>query len=154
MSGREHAICLQQICRARCRSATPPRHKNDKIRSLRLAHALWRRFAWRAAKRCADERSSLTVGRLRISEERIATRMLEAERGSQYKFMTGNSIREYAESLRIEMLKRRLRFTPIDWWTDRPSETSPSPFETRAKSSHLRVTATVPRPAPSPGWED
>jgi hypothetical protein len=29
-----------------------------------------------------------------------------------------DSIKEYAESLRIELVKRRLRYTPIDWWTD------------------------------------
>jgi hypothetical protein len=46
---------------------------------------------------------------------------MEAERGSQYKFMTADSIKEYAESLRTEIFKRGLRFTPKDWGTDQPS---------------------------------
>jgi hypothetical protein len=46
---------------------------------------------------------------------------VEAERGSQYKFMTADSIKEYAESLRTEIFKRGLRFMPIDWGTDQPS---------------------------------
>jgi hypothetical protein len=43
---------------------------------------------------------------------------VDAERSSQHKFMAADSIKEYADSLRIELVKRRLRFTPIDWWTD------------------------------------
>jgi hypothetical protein len=37
--------------------------------------------------------------------------------------MTADSIKEYAESLRTEILKRRLQCAPIEWWTDQPSET-------------------------------
>ena len=37
--------------------------------------------------------------------------------------MTADSIKEYAESLRTEIFKRRLRCAPIEWWTDQPSET-------------------------------
>jgi hypothetical protein len=37
--------------------------------------------------------------------------------------MSADSIKEYAESLRIEISKRLLRFTPIDWRTDQPSTT-------------------------------
>ena len=48
---------------------------------------------------------------------------VEAERGNQHKFMTADSVKEYAESLRTEIFKRRLRCAPIDWWTDQPSET-------------------------------
>ena len=43
---------------------------------------------------------------------------VDAERSSKHKFMAADSIKQYAESLRIELVKRRLRFTPIDWWTD------------------------------------
>ena len=32
--------------------------------------------------------------------------------------MAADSIKEYAESLRLELVKRRLPFTHIDWWTD------------------------------------
>ena len=37
---------------------------------------------------------------------------------SQYRF-AGDGVRAYADKLREEMDKRRLRFTPIDWSTDR-----------------------------------
>jgi len=37
--------------------------------------------------------------------------------------MTADSIKEYAESLRTEIFKRRLQCAPIDWWTDQPSKT-------------------------------
>jgi hypothetical protein len=43
---------------------------------------------------------------------------VEAERGNKHKFMTSDSIKEYAESLRLELHKRRLSYAPIDWWTD------------------------------------
>ena len=43
---------------------------------------------------------------------------VDAERSSKHKFMAADSIKEYAESLRLELVKRRLPFTPIDWWTD------------------------------------
>jgi hypothetical protein len=42
-------------------------------------------------------------------------RQVEAERDNKHKFMTSNSIKEYAESLRVELGKRRLSHTPIDW---------------------------------------
>ena len=38
--------------------------------------------------------------------------------GSHYRF-AGDGVRAYADKLREEMDKRRLRFTPIDWSTDR-----------------------------------
>jgi hypothetical protein len=38
--------------------------------------------------------------------------------GSHYSF-AGDGVRAYADKLREEMHKRRLRFTPIDWSTDR-----------------------------------
>jgi hypothetical protein len=40
---------------------------------------------------------------------------VEAERGMKYRFMSGRSIRQYADQLRDELIKRRLRHTPIDW---------------------------------------
>ena len=48
---------------------------------------------------------------------------VEAERTSKTKFMTAESIKEYAEKLRLEMFKRRLQFTPIDGWTGQHPET-------------------------------
>ena len=54
---------------------------------------------------------------------------VDAERNSKHKFMAADSIKDYAESLRIELVKRRLGFTPIDWWTghggDRPADLEP-----------------------------
>jgi len=45
-------------------------------------------------------------------------KQVEADRGNKHKFMTSDSIKEYAESLRLELHKRRLSYAPIDWWTD------------------------------------
>jgi len=39
---------------------------------------------------------------------------VEAERYSQHRFTTG-SVKQYADSLREEMDRRRLRYTPIMW---------------------------------------
>jgi len=50
---------------------------------------------------------------------------VEADRGSKHKLMTADSIKEYAETLRIELVKRHLRFTPIDWWTDHSEGSGP-----------------------------
>lgn len=36
------------------------------------------------------------------------------DKGSPYRF-AGDGVRAYAEKLREEMERRRLRFTPIDW---------------------------------------
>jgi hypothetical protein len=41
-------------------------------------------------------------------------RQVEADRHGKYKF-AGKSAKEYAERLREEMDRRRLRFKPIDW---------------------------------------
>ena len=41
-------------------------------------------------------------------------RQVEADRHEKYRF-TGNSAKEYAERLREEMDRRKLRFKPIDW---------------------------------------
>jgi hypothetical protein len=34
-------------------------------------------------------------------------------------FAANDSIKKYASALRDEMDRRRMRFTPIDWWYDR-----------------------------------
>jgi hypothetical protein len=43
-------------------------------------------------------------------------RQVEADKqsGSRYRFV-GNSAKQYADSLREEMDRRRLQFAPIDW---------------------------------------
>jgi hypothetical protein len=38
----------------------------------------------------------------------------DVQAGGQYRFM-GESVKQYADRLREEMDRRRLRFTPIDW---------------------------------------
>lgn len=44
---------------------------------------------------------------------------VEAERRLRHKFMSGNSIRQYAASLREELIRRRLQHDPIEWRSDR-----------------------------------
>ena len=39
---------------------------------------------------------------------------VEADRRSKYQF-TGPGVREYADRLRTEIVRRRLMHTPIDW---------------------------------------
>jgi hypothetical protein len=43
---------------------------------------------------------------------------VEADRRSQDKFAVGHSVKEYAETLRGEITKRRLQYTPIEWQRD------------------------------------
>ena len=40
---------------------------------------------------------------------------VEAERACKYKFMTNPTVRQYADQLRSEMIKRRLKHSPIEW---------------------------------------
>ncbi|SHH23154.1 hypothetical protein [Bradyrhizobium erythrophlei] len=46
---------------------------------------------------------------------------VEADKRSLHKFAAGQSVKEYAEALRGEMIKRRLQHTPIDWDRDQCS---------------------------------
>ena len=46
-------------------------------------------------------------------------REVEADRSYKRKFMIGTSVRQYAEALRVEMTRRRLQHTPIEWHRDR-----------------------------------
>jgi hypothetical protein len=50
-------------------------------------------------------------------------RQVDADRYERYRF-TGKSVKEYAERLREEMNRRRLRFTPIEWPPEEPSRDS------------------------------
>lgn len=43
----------------------------------------------------------------------------EADRALKYHFTAAPSIREYADRLRNEMIKRRLQYRPIDWPSSR-----------------------------------
>lgn len=40
---------------------------------------------------------------------------VEADRMYKHQFMSGPTVREYADSLRSEMIKRRLSHSPIEW---------------------------------------
>jgi hypothetical protein len=40
---------------------------------------------------------------------------VEADRMYKHRFMSGPTVREYADSLRSEMIKRRLSHSPIEW---------------------------------------
>jgi hypothetical protein len=42
-------------------------------------------------------------------------RHVEADRGRKHPFTTGPKVREYAEQLRRELIRRRLAHAPIDW---------------------------------------
>jgi hypothetical protein len=52
--------------------------------------------------------------RVKIFYENIR-QQVEAERDLKYRLMSSRSIRQYADQLRDELIKRRLRHTPIDW---------------------------------------
>jgi hypothetical protein len=45
-------------------------------------------------------------------------KQVEADKGNKHKFMTSDAIKAHADSLRLELYKRRLPHAPIDWWTD------------------------------------
>jgi len=40
---------------------------------------------------------------------------VEADRMHKHRFMASPTVREYADSLRSEMIKRRLSHSPIEW---------------------------------------
>jgi hypothetical protein len=40
---------------------------------------------------------------------------VEADRACKYKFMTNPNVHQYADQLRSEIIKRRLKHTPIEW---------------------------------------
>jgi hypothetical protein len=50
-------------------------------------------------------------------------KQVEADRDSKHKLVGSHSIKEYAESLRIELHKRRLPYTAIDWSADQQTDT-------------------------------
>lgn len=44
---------------------------------------------------------------------------IEAERRLLHKFMTGDSVKQYAATLREELTRRRVQHNPIEWHSDR-----------------------------------
>jgi hypothetical protein len=43
---------------------------------------------------------------------------VEAERDLPHKFMTGDSVKQYAATLRDELTRRRLHHNPIEWHSE------------------------------------
>jgi hypothetical protein len=56
-----------------------------------------------------------------MPDERLARfydnvrQQVDADRACKYKFMTNPAVHHYAEQLRSEMIKRRLKHAPIEW---------------------------------------
>ena len=56
-----------------------------------------------------------------MPDERLARyyenirQQVEADRGKKHQFTTGPTVRQYAERLRSELIKRQLRHSPIEW---------------------------------------
>ena len=53
-------------------------------------------------------------GRLTHSYENIR-KQVEADRVHKHQFMANPTVRQYADQLRSEMIKRRLRHSPSEW---------------------------------------
>jgi hypothetical protein len=57
----------------------------------------------------------------RMPDERLAQfyenirQQVEADRAHKHQFTTGPTVRQYADKLRSEMVKRRLKHLPIEW---------------------------------------
>ena len=56
-----------------------------------------------------------------MPDERLAhfydniRQLVEADRANKHPFMANPTVRQYAEQLRSEMIKRRLSHSPIEW---------------------------------------
>jgi hypothetical protein len=56
-----------------------------------------------------------------MPDERLAhfyeniRQQVDADRGKKHQFATGPTVRQYADRLRSEMIKRRLSPPPIEW---------------------------------------
>ena len=42
-------------------------------------------------------------------------KQVEADRANKHQFMANPTVRQYADTLRSEMIKRRLQHAPIEW---------------------------------------
>jgi hypothetical protein len=40
---------------------------------------------------------------------------VEADKANEHQFMTNPTVRQYADNLRSEIIKRRLKHSPIEW---------------------------------------
>ena len=52
--------------------------------------------------------------RVKIFYENIR-QQVAAERELKHRFLSGRTVRQYADQLRDELVKRRLQYTPIEW---------------------------------------
>jgi hypothetical protein len=65
------------------------------------------------------------VGIAHLKDETILTLyeniriQVEAERDLPHKFMTGDSVKQYAATLREDLTRRRVQHNPIEWHSDR-----------------------------------
>ena len=57
----------------------------------------------------------------RMPDERLThfydniRQQVEADRAHKHQFTAGPTVRQYADQLRSEMVKRRLKYSPIEW---------------------------------------
>jgi hypothetical protein len=57
----------------------------------------------------------------RMPDQRLAyfyeniRQQVEADRANKHQFMANATVRQYADKLRSEMIKRRLQHAPIEW---------------------------------------
>ena len=58
-------------------------------------------------ERMPDERLTLFYENIR--------QQVEADRAHKHQFMANPTVRQYADQLRSEMIKRRLNHSPINW---------------------------------------
>ena len=92
----------------------------DRHPLLRLAVAPWIEVF---------EKETLFVSASDLSDESLLRyydnirKQVEADRGNKHKFMTSDTIKAYAESLRLELYERQLSHAPIDWWADQQTDT-------------------------------
>ena len=73
-------------------------------------------------------------------------KQVEADKGNKHKFTTSDSIKQYAESLRLELYKRRLPHLPIDWWTDRQADTVTPAKPAKANASDRLAEPVLAEP--------
>jgi len=66
-------------------------------------------------------KQELTMSVEHMPDERLAhfyeniRQQVEADRATKHQFMANSTVRQYADRLRSEMVKRRLNHSPIEW---------------------------------------
>ena len=93
-------------------------------RLLKPRESSWRQCETRLEFLFLTRISGPSMNYSQMKDERLLTfyehvrQQVALDAGSRYRF-AGDGVRAYADKLREEMDKRRLRFTPIDWSMDR-----------------------------------